>query len=59
MRVVIVEGEVAVLGVNLEHPIVTDGDFAMRLFPNYFMQELFLKCPTRGERSSFDDRRPE
>ena len=26
----------AVLGVNLWRPIVTNGDFATRLFPNYF-----------------------
>ena len=40
--VVIVEGEGAVLGVNLGCPIVTEGDFAMQLFPNYFGQDLFL-----------------
>jgi len=28
--------EKAVLGVNLGHPIVTNGDFATRLFSNYF-----------------------
>jgi len=39
-RVVIVEWERAVLGVNLGRPIVTNGDFAMRLFPNYFGQYL-------------------
>jgi len=42
MGVVIVEGEGAVFGVNLEHPIVTNGDFAMQLFPDYFRQELFF-----------------
>jgi len=36
MGVVIVKGEVAVLGVNLGRPIVTNGDFAAQLFPNYF-----------------------
>jgi len=36
MGVVIIRGEQGVLGVNLGHPIVTNGDFAMRLFPNYF-----------------------
>jgi len=34
--VVIVKGKGAVLGVNLGHPIVTNGDFATWLFPNYF-----------------------
>ena len=42
MGVVIVEGEGALLGVNLSHPIVTNGDFATRLFPNYFGQYLFI-----------------
>jgi len=42
MGVVIVKGEWVVLGVNLGHPIVTHWDFAMRLFPNYFGQYLFL-----------------
>jgi len=32
MGVVIVEGERPVLGVNLGHPIVTNGDFATQLF---------------------------
>jgi len=27
--------EMAVLGVNLGHPIITNGDFATRLFPNF------------------------
>jgi len=40
--VVIVEGEGAVFGVNLGHPIVTNGDFATRLFPNYFGQYMLL-----------------
>jgi len=48
MDVVIVEGEGAVLGISVGHPIVTNGDFAaysvprggrrggtMHLFPNY------------------------
>ena len=39
--VVIVEGEGAVLGVNLGRPIVTNGDFATRLFQNYVGQDLF------------------
>jgi len=39
--VVIVEGERAVLGLNVGRPIVTNGDFATRLFPNYFGQYLF------------------
>jgi len=26
-------------GVNLRHPIVTNGDFATRLLPNYFGQD--------------------
>ena len=38
--VVIVKGEEAVLELNLGHPIVTNGDFAMRHFPNYFWQYL-------------------
>jgi len=39
MGVAIIEGEGAVLGVNLGHPIVTsaDGD---TLFPNYFGVDL-------------------
>jgi len=40
-EVVIVEGEGTVLGLNLGLPIVTSGDFATRLFPNYFGQCLF------------------
>jgi len=32
----------AVLGMNLGRPIVTNGDFVMRLFPNYFGQVLFI-----------------
>jgi len=32
-------------GVNLGRPIETNGDFATRLFPNYFAQDLFrLLC---------------
>jgi len=42
MGVVIVEGEGAVLWVNLRRPIVTNGDIATRLFPNYFRQGLFI-----------------
>jgi len=30
----------AVLGVNLGCPIVTNGEFTTRLFPNYFGQDL-------------------
>ena len=41
MGVVIVEGKGAVLGVNLGRPSVTNGDFATRLFSNYFGQDLF------------------
>ena len=40
MKVVIIEGEEAVLGVNSGRPIVTNGDFATRLFPDYFGQDL-------------------
>jgi len=32
--VVIIEGEVAVLGVNLGHPTVSSGHYATRLLPN-------------------------
>jgi len=42
MTLVIVEGEGAVLGVNLGHPIVIDEDFATQLSPNYFRQDLFF-----------------
>jgi len=38
--VVIVDGEVAVLGVNLGRPIVTYGN-GDGLFPSYFWEELF------------------
>ena len=41
LGVVIVEGEGAVLWVNLERPIVTSVDYATQLFPNYFGQDLF------------------
>jgi len=40
--VMIIEGEGTVLGVNLGHLIVTNGDFATRLFPYYFGQDLLL-----------------
>jgi len=33
--------EGAVLGVNVGRPIVTSGDFATQLFPNYSGQDLF------------------
>ena len=35
---VIVKGEGAVLGLNLRRPVVTNGEFAMWIFPNYFGQ---------------------
>jgi len=41
--VLIIEGEGAFLGMNLRHTIVTDGEFVMRLFPNYFGQDLFYR----------------
>jgi len=41
MGVVIVEGEGTVFGLNLGRPIVTNGDFVTRLFPNYSGQYLF------------------
>jgi len=31
----------AVLGVNFGRPIISNGDFATRLFPDYFAQDLF------------------
>jgi len=36
--VVIVEGLGAVLGLNFGRPLVTNGDFATWIFPNYFGQ---------------------
>jgi len=39
MGVVIVEGKVAALGVNVGRPIVTNGDGDV-LFPNYFGDDL-------------------
>jgi len=33
--------EGAILGVNEGRPVVTNGDSATRLFPNYFGQDLF------------------
>ena len=42
-RVVIVKGEGAILGLNLKRPIVTNGDLATRLFPNYYGQYLFIR----------------
>ena len=33
--------EGAILGLNLGRPIVTNGEFATRLFPNYYGQYLF------------------
>ena len=41
-RVLIIKGEGVVLGVNLGHPIVTNGGSVTRLFPNYFGQDLFF-----------------
>jgi len=38
--VVIIEGEGADLVLNLECPIVTNGELVTRLFPNYFGQYL-------------------
>jgi len=38
---VIFKDKGAVLGVNLGHPIVVNGDFVTWLFPNYFGQDLF------------------
>jgi len=52
--VVIVEGEGAVLGVNLGRPIVTNGDFVMRLFPNYFGHDLFLIFLSHARVASVD-----
>ena len=43
MWVVIVEGDRAVSGVNLGHPIVTNRYFATRLFPDYFVHDLSLR----------------
>jgi len=47
MGVVIVEKEGTVLGVNLGSQIVTNGDFATQLFPNYFEQDLFVVVNTQ------------
>jgi len=41
--VVIVEGKGQFWGLNLGRSIVTNGDFATRLFPNYFGQYLFTR----------------
>jgi len=41
--VVIVEGEVAVLGVNVGHTVVTNGK-GDALFPDYFGKDLFTGC---------------
>ena len=51
---VIVEGKGAVLGLNSGRPIVTNGDFATRLFPNYFGQYLFVDIREHAERSVTD-----
>ena len=48
MGVIIIGGEGAVIGVNLEHSIVTNGDIlsylceSVTLFPNNFMEDLLL-----------------
>jgi len=34
----------AVLGMNLGRPVVTNGDFATRLFPDDFGDDLFAVC---------------
>jgi len=39
--------EGAVLGLDLGHSDVTNGDFVMRLFQNYFGQYLLILLPTR------------
>jgi len=39
--VVIIENEGVVLRVNFGRPIVTNGDFATRLFPNYFCRTCY------------------
>jgi len=44
MGVVIIEGEGAISGVNLRHAIVTNEDFALWLFSNYFVQDLNLNA---------------
>jgi len=46
---VIVEGKGAVLGVNLGHPIVTNGDFATQPFPNFFEKDLLCFRHLRRE----------
>jgi len=43
MGVVIIKGE-GVLWANLGRPIVTNREFAMRLFQNYFGQDLSFLC---------------
>ena len=48
----IVEGKEAGLGENLEHPIITNGDFAIWLFPNYFGQDLLMFTVCRSSVSS-------
>jgi len=42
MAVEVVEGKGQLWRVNLGHPIVTNGDFATRLFPNYFGWNLLI-----------------
>jgi len=42
--VVVVEGEGAVLGLNLGSPIVTNGGFAMRLFPTVLVNVVNVLC---------------
>ena len=43
--------EGAVLVVNLGRPVVTNGDFATRLFPNYFGQDLLFVAAQSGSRN--------
>jgi len=44
MGVVIVEGKEAVLGVNFRRLIITNGDFATWLFPNYLALYAIIQC---------------
>ena len=44
-------GEGAVFGVNLGRPIVTNGDFATWLFPNYFGQRHGVRLAAETVRS--------
>jgi len=53
MGAVIVEEEGAVLGVHLGRPVVTKGDFATRLFPNYFWQDVFCFWRSAADYADF------